>query len=94
MPPHGFRSITVPEELYRDIKSFFQKEKKFFMRRGIRSLVAWITVTLYKEMEDHTSKKNAQAPKVLEEKLHAIFGAGTEAILKYMLKKHPRRIVK
>lgn len=88
MPPRGYSSITVPEELYRDVKRFFQKEKKFFMRRGIRSLAAWITVTLYKEMREHVSMKNVlRDPNIFAERLKTIFSEeGAEIILKHILK--------
>jgi len=92
MPPRGFKAITVPEELYRDIKEFFQRERKSLMKKGIRSLPTWITVILYKEMGEYASRKKApQDPKALEKKLTAILGPGAETILKYMLEKKKSR---
>lgn len=56
MPPKGFKVITVTEELYRDIRAFYQEEAEALKQEGVRSLPAWITTALYSNIKEHRSR--------------------------------------
>lgn len=64
MPPHGFKTISIPEETYKEIEQFFNEERDTLKKKGIKSLSSWVTTTLYEaisvkktEQQSFTSKQ-------------------------------------
>ena len=58
MPPKGFKVITITEELYTDIRTFYQEEREALKHEGIRSLPAWLTTALYANIKEHRARKD------------------------------------
>ena len=51
MPPKGFRTITISEELYQQIILYYKQEKAVLRTKGIRSLSTWTTIELHKSLK-------------------------------------------
>ncbi|MFQ6011541.1 MAG: response regulator [Nitrososphaerales archaeon] len=58
MPPKGFKVITITEELYSDIRTFYQEEREALKQEGIRSLPAWLTTALYSNIKEHRARQD------------------------------------
>lgn len=58
MPPKGFKVITITEELYSDIRTFYQEEREALKHEGIRSLPAWLTTALYANIKEHRARQD------------------------------------
>ena len=58
MPPKGFKVITITEELYTDIRTFYQEEREALKHEGIRSLPAWLTTALYANIKEHRARQD------------------------------------
>ena len=58
MPPKGFKVITITEELYSDIRTFYQEEREALKHEGIRSLPAWLTTALYDNIKEHRARQD------------------------------------
>jgi len=52
MPPKNYKSITIPDDLYSDLKQKYETKKKYFFRRGIRSFSAYISYRLSLSLEE------------------------------------------
>jgi len=58
MPPKGFKVITITEELYSDIRTFYQEEREALKHEGVRSLPAWLTTALYANIKEHRARQD------------------------------------
>lgn len=74
MPPRGFTVITVSKDLYKDAMKFLERHRDELKKVGIKSLTAWLTATLYKEMEQYENSIR-QSPNKKEEYLNVLVGA-------------------
>jgi hypothetical protein len=61
MPPKGFRTITVPEDVYDYFWQEWTKRKQECAKKGIRSFSAFVTTMVY-EMLDERKKKSKDQP--------------------------------
>jgi hypothetical protein len=58
MPRKGYRSITVPNDVYEFFKNEWLKNKDQLRRRGVRSFSGYVTSRLNQLMEEEEKKHN------------------------------------
>lgn len=63
MPPHGFKTISIPEETYKEIEQFFNKERNTLKKKGIKSLSSWVTTTLYEAISVNQTEQQSLTSK-------------------------------
>ena len=51
MPKDGFKSITIPTEVYDDFFNIYIANKHALRRLGVNSLSSFITMILYKSQK-------------------------------------------
>ena len=54
MPKLGYKTITITDELYDDLKQKYAKEKSYWAKRGIRSFSAFVAYRLSEMLEADT----------------------------------------
>jgi len=51
MPRKGFRSITVREEVYRELMQQYEENREELLKQGVTSFSGYVTRFLYESLE-------------------------------------------
>ena len=54
MPKQGYKTITITDELYTDLKQKYENEKRFYSKRGVRSFSAFVAYRLAEMLEEES----------------------------------------
>ncbi len=63
MPPRGFKTISVPEETYKEIEVFLKEEEEFLRKRGIRSISSWAVSAINETISREKTRKQSLTSK-------------------------------
>lgn len=59
MPPRGFKTISIPEDVYNEIFEFYNKEAGPLKKKGIKSLSAFIIAAIYEYKDEYNIANNS-----------------------------------
>ena len=59
MPPPGFKTISIPNETYREIELFFKEEENYLKKKGIRSISSWAVFAINESITREKTKKQS-----------------------------------
>jgi len=62
MPPKGYKSVTIPEELYRELKRYWRMHERELRRMGIPRFSNFVHKLLYDAMRRHERHRTKSAP--------------------------------